>query len=388
VLNLPPELINNYRRRRLTIIGAVQGVGFRPFVYRLAKQQHLTGWVQNNTSGVILEVEGGGENINQFESLLQQQQPALAAIEYIESVDLPLQQTIDFSIIASADSHLLTASIPADIAVCADCLEEMHNPDNRRYRYAFINCSHCGPRYSIITALPYDRSRTSMSDFTMCAACHAEYINPVDRRFHAQPIACPDCGPQLSLGDKNNTPVATGNAALMQAVDDLRQGNIIALKGLGGFHLLADASNQDTVQRLRTRKHRQSKPFALMYPSLKQVKRDCNVSPEAQQLLCSPAAPIVLIEHNSPADIASEVAPGNPYFGVMLAYTPLHHLLLQALKRPLIATSGNRCNEPVCIDEMRQKNSFMVLPMVFFTIIVVSLIAVMIRLVLFVGVAK
>ena len=342
----------------MTISGIVQGVGFRPFVYRLAKQHHLNGWVQNTTSGVILEIEGHWENIKKFKNLLQQQKPTLATIEKIEFADLPLQQTTDFTIIASAesaDSHLLTASIsapiPADMAVCADCLEEMHNPDNRRYRYPFINCSHCGPRYSIMTALPYDRSRTSMSDFTMCTACRAEYLNPLDRRFHAQPIACPDCGPQLSLSNNDNTVFAIGNDALIQAAKALLQGNIIALKGLGGFHLLADASNQETVQRLRIRKHRQSKPFALMYPSLERVKNDCKVGSEAEKLLCSAAAPIVLIEHNNPTHIAPGVAPGNPYFGVMLPYTPLHHLLLQALNRPLIATSGNRSNEPICIDD-------------------------------------
>jgi len=364
VLNLQPELITNDQRCRLIISGAVQGVGFRPFVYRLAKQHHLSGWVQNNTSGVILEVEGNRENIKQFKSQLQQQKPALATIEQIKSVDLPLQQTsasansADFIIIASTestDTDLLTApmpaTIPADIAVCEDCLEEMRNPDNRRYRYPFINCSHCGPRYSIMTALPYDRSRTSMSDFTMCAACRAEYRNPLDRRFHAQPIACPDCGPQLSLSDKNNAVFASGDNALIEAAKALIQGNIIALKGLAGFHLLADAGNEKAVQSLRTRKHRPSKPFALMYPSLEQVKGDCKLSPETQKLLRSPAAPIVLIEHNHPAHIAPEVAPGNPYFGVMLPYTPLHHLLLQALNRPLVATSGNRSNEPICIDE-------------------------------------
>ena len=369
MLNSPLKSPNHHQRRQFTIRGAVQGVGFRPFVYGLAIQHQLSGWVQNNASGVMLEVEGSRENIRQFESLLQQQKPALACIEQIESINVPLlkapllnvplKRTVEFTIIASADissvdSGVFTASVPADIAVCSDCLEEMRNPDNRRYGYAFINCSHCGPRYSIMTALPYDRSRTSMSDFTLCATCRAEYLNPLDRRFHAQPIACPDCGPQLSLlslKDNNAAFIANGDEALAQAVSALQQGKIIAVKGLGGFHLMADAGNEAAVQLLRRRKHRKSKPFALMYPSLAQVNTDCQVSPAAQKLLCSAAAPIVILEHNNPVHIAPAVAPGNPCYGIMLPYTPLHHLLLQALNRPVIATSGNRIDEPICIDD-------------------------------------
>ena len=359
MLNSPLKTFGHNQRRHFTISGVVQGVGFRPFVYRLAIQHQLSGWVQNTAVGVALEVEGKVENIEAFAMLLQQQKPVQACIEDIESVNVPLQEEARFTIIDSAASEVFTSPIPADIAICSDCLEEMRNPYNRRYRYPFINCSHCGPRFTIMTALPYDRVHTSMSDFEMCAACRAEYLNPFDRRFHAQPIACPDCGPQLSLKDGltdgNAVMLTSGDETLLQAVEALRQGKIIAVKGLGGFHLMADAGNEAAVQLLRRRKHRKSKPFALMYPSLEQVKTDCKVSPEAQKLLCSAAAPIVLLEHiikhNKPAHIAPAVAPGNPYYGVMLPSTPLHHLLLQALDRPLIATSGNRSNEPICIND-------------------------------------
>ena len=345
--NLQPK---NRVRRKYIIKGAVQGIGFRPFVYRIAAKHNLHGWVQNNASGVIIEVEGSAKNIETFEEDLQKQKPCHAVIDHFESFSLQLQNDTAFKIMQSNDTDNISASILPDLALCATCQREMNDPEDRRYRYPFINCTNCGPRYTIMSALPYDRTNTSMAGFKMCTPCRTEYEDPLDRRFHAQPIACSKCGPHLELWSKKGDVVATHDKALMQAVDALRKGKIIALKGLGGFHLVADAGNEDTVQLLRTRKHRKTKPFALMYPTLKDIQTDCFISAEEEDLLCSAAAPIVLLRYRAPIHIAPSIAPGNPYFGVMLPYTPMHILLLQALKRPVIATSGNRANEPICID--------------------------------------
>ena len=349
MLSLQPE--KQYERRRYTIRGAVQGVGFRPFVYRLATERCLNGWVQNNASGVIIEVEGDAENIAVFGLRLQQEKPPHAVIDHFEFRVLPAQNDTGFRIVPSDDSDDISASILPDLAVCVDCLREMNDPADRRHRYPFINCTNCGPRYTIMTALPYDRPQTSMAGFEMCAGCRAEYENPLDRRFHAQPVACPVCGPHLELWDENGAVLAQRDEALKQAVNAIAAGKIIALKGLGGFHLIVDAGNEDAVQLLRVRKHRRTKPFAIMYPSLEAVQTDCFVSGEEEALLCSAAAPIVLLRHRNPASVVSSVAPGNPYFGVILPYTPLHYLLLQELESPVIATSGNRASEPICIDE-------------------------------------
>ncbi len=348
VLSLQPE--HQHERRRYTIQGAVQGVGFRPFIYRLATESCLTGWVQNTSAGVIIEVEGSSENITAFDKRLQPEQPTHSVIDHIGfSVVNPIYDT-GFRIVFGDDSNDVSASVLPDLAVCSDCLREMNDVANRRHRYPFINCTNCGPRFTVMTALPYDRPRTSMAGFEMCASCRAEYEDCGDRRFHAQTVACPVCGPHLELWNAKGQVMASRHKALEQAVEAIRDGKIVALKGLGGFHLVCEAMNDRAVQLLRARKHRKTKPFAVMYPSLETVKNDCLVSPEEERLLCSAAAPIVILRHRDAPVVAPSVAPNNPYLGVMLPYTPMHDLIMKDLGRPIVATSGNRASEPVCID--------------------------------------
>jgi len=348
VLKLPH---NKRERRQYKIGGAVQGVGFRPFVYRLATEHGLSGWVRNDAIGVIIEVEGTKANITEFESLLKTDNPNNAKISLFESENLDVQNDNAFKIIQSRDYETLSVTIPSDLAVCSDCLGEMNDPQNRRYHYPFINCTNCGPRFTIITGLPFDRSQTTMAGFTKCEECCAEYESPSDRRFHAQPIACSDCGPHIELWSKDRTVLSKHNDALMQAVEAVRKGKIVAVKGIGGFHLIADAANEDAVQLLRKRKARSLKPFALMGFSLEEAKRYCDISENEATLLTSQAAPIVLLKKKENTEIASSVAPNNSYLGIMLPYAPLHHLLLQELKTPIVATSGNRSNEPISTDE-------------------------------------
>jgi hydrogenase maturation protein HypF len=345
-------------RLRISIQGAVQGVGFRPFVYRLAHTHRLTGWVSNSVQGVIIEVEGQPAALDDFLSGLSAERPPNAVIQSIQTVPLiPLQDT-SFEIRTSQSCGEKSALILPDIAICPDCLRDIFDPNNRRYRYPFTNCTHCGPRYTIIRALPYDRPATSMSIFPMCKECQREYDDPLDRRFHAQPNACPRCGPHLELWDGQGIILASHDDALMAAAEAICQGMIVAVKGLGGFHLIVDARNEEAVERLRQRKHRQEKPFALMFPSLDSLKTLCEVSPLEEQLLTSAQSPIVLLHRRvdksanlSAWGIAPSVAPENPYLGVMLPYTPLYHLLLAELGFPMVATSGNRSDEPICIDE-------------------------------------
>ena len=341
---------NEVIRRHYALKGAVQGIGFRPFVYRLAVEHDLKGWVRNDSAGLIIEVEGYKDKITCFEKQLQDHKPLNSSISQIESFDLTPKFETEFKILSSNNNPEITALIMPDLAICHDCIQELNDPSDRRYGYPFINCTQCGPRFTITTALPYDRPNTSMAIFEMCAECRREYHDPLSRRFHAQPIACPNCGPQLTLWDRSGNEVASGESALSQSVMRIAQGKIVGLKGLGGFHLIADATLDATVQVLRMRKHRKAKPFAVMYPSLEDIQEDCYVSSEEQELLCSAAAPIVLVLRKPVATISSWVAPDNPYLGVMLPYTPLHYLLLQALKRPVVATSGNRVSEPICID--------------------------------------
>ena len=256
-----------------------------------------------------------------------------------------------FEIRPSIDGEKTTIVLP-DLATCPDCLQEIFDPHNRRYRYPFTNCTNCGPRYSIIQALPYDRNQTTMRDFQMCPDCQAEYNNPRDRRFHAQPNACPRCGPELELWEKQGEILETGDIALKSSAIALRESKILAIKGLGGFHLMADAANPTAAATLRQRKRRPDKPFALMYPSLDLIRSHCEVAPQEAELLLSPESPIVLLKQKTASPfLDSPIAPGNPYLGVMLPYTPLHHLLLAELNFPVIATSGNLSDEPICSDE-------------------------------------
>jgi len=344
-LNSPAE------GRRFIVRGAVQGVGFRPFVYRLASEENLAGWVKNTPQGVVIEIEGETSNLSLFSERLKCEKPPNAVIDDVQETTIPIVGKTEFKIIHSSRNEPVTASILPDFAICSECESEMNDPSNRRYRYPFINCTHCGPRYTIIRRLPYDRPYTSMAEFKMCDACKAEYDNPLDRRFHAQPIACPNCGPQIELKDAQGNLLAKRNDALQKTADAVRAGKIVAVKGLGGFHLIVDARSDTAIQRLRERKYRPTKPFALMYHSLKALRQDCIVSKEEKQLLQSPASPIVLLKKKKTSILSDLIAPDNPYLGAMLPYTPLHVLLLQNLGFPVVATSGNRSNEPICIDE-------------------------------------
>jgi len=348
-------------RMRLAVRGAVQGVGFRPFVYRLANELRLTGWVNNSPQGVFLEVEGECTKLETFRLRLDTEKPPRSFIQSCEATWVDPVGFEGFVIRASENAGSKATLVLPDIATCPDCLREMLDSANRRHRYPFTNCTNCGPRFSIIEALPYDRANTSMRRFRICPACQAEYDDPGDRRFHAQPNACPDCGPQLELwpGDakvaigNSPRPLAHGNDALLAAAHVIRCGQIVAVKGIGGFHLFVDARNDEAVRRLRERKHREEKPFALLFPTLESVREVCEVSQLEARLLQSPEAPIVLLRKigNRQSAIGNSIAPGNPNLGVMLPSNPLHHLLMAELGFPVIATSGNLSDEPICIDE-------------------------------------
>ena len=407
----PPPTV----RLKIAVRGAVQGVGFRPFIFRLATELQLAGWVNNSPQGVFIEVEGPRRALEQLLLRLETENPPRSFIQSLEASWLDKVGFKQFEIRPSDTGGDKTALVLPDIATCTDCLREILDPANRRHHYPFTNCTNCGPRFSIIESLPYDRANTSMKGFTMCPQCQAEYDDPRDRRFHAQPNACPVCGPHLELwrgSVRENTAEKTphshecSHVALLAAVRAIREGKTVAVKGLGGFHLLVAAHNDHAVKCLRERKQREEKPFALMFPSLESVKAECEVSPLEERLLRSPEAPIVLLRRlvrphpgplasvfaslrrdraeaegeggqerenpppsvresvtaagssieaekiaNRKSQIANPVAPGNPNLGVMLPYTPLHHLLLAELGFPVIATSGNLSDEPICTDE-------------------------------------
>jgi hydrogenase maturation protein HypF len=343
-------------RLRVEIHGAVQGVGFRPFVYRLATGLGLAGWVINDARGVFVEVEGPRAALEQFLARLPDERPPRSILHSLDADWRAPAGYTSFEIRRSDDRGARTALILPDIATCADCLAETLDASDRRYRYPFANCTNCGPRLTIVQALPYDRPNTTMRRFKLCPACQSEYDDPRDRRFHAQPNACPACGPQLELwapaGESGGwAALGARDEALAGAAQALRDGRIVAVKGLGGFHLMVDARNAAAVARLRRRKPRAEKPFALMARDMEQARALCDVPPEAAALLASPEAPIVLLRRRPAAPAAANVAPGNPYLGLMLPATPLHHLLLRALDFAVVATSGNLTDEPICTDE-------------------------------------
>ncbi|MCP4650805.1 MAG: carbamoyltransferase HypF [PVC group bacterium] len=340
----------NILRLRVSICGAVQGVGFRPFIYRLAHELNLAGWVLNSSGGVLIEVEGERKQLNKFLLRIEKDKPQNAFIQSLEPAFLDQVGYKKFEIRESIIGEKSVLILP-DIATCPECIKEIFDPQNRRYLYPFTNCTHCGPRYSIIEALPYDRPNTTMKNFTMCQNCEAEYNNPQDRRFHAQPNACSECGPYLRLWDAQGQVTATRQQALEKTVQAIKAGQIVAVKGLGGFHLMVDALDQDAISRLRLRKHRESKPLALMYPSLVDIYNDCELTPLQERLLNSAEAPIVMVRRKEECSLPNNIAPHNPYLGVMVPYTPLHHLLLQQLGSPVVATSANLSNETICIDE-------------------------------------
>lgn len=371
-------------RVSLDVYGAVQGVGFRPFVYRLATELRLAGWVRNSAHGVRIEVEGPGESLEAFERRLAGEAPPLSQIVRIIRTPLPAAGDHGFLIAPSDIEGVPRVMVLPDLAICPDCLHELHDPADRRYQYPFINCTNCGPRYSIIESLPYDRSRTTMAAFTLCPRCRGEYEDPSNRRFHAEPTACPVCGPHLELWSERGDVLAVRDDALSRAAEAVQRGEILALRGLGGFQLIVDAADGDAVERLRRRKRRPHKPFALMYPSLDLIRRHCRVSSMEETLLTSPASPIVLLRrlsHPTPAWVfgdrrrssqcgpdrvelaqgshgdfhqgdrpADEVAPGRATLGAMLPYTALHVLLMEAIGVPVVATSGNLSDEPICTE--------------------------------------
>ncbi len=348
--NSPTGSSETKTRLRVVVHGAVQGVGFRPFVHRLAAEWKLEGWVANSPGGVLMEMEGLEQNLKMFLSDLRKKQPPRAFIQSLESSYLDPVGYKTFQIRESLTGQP-SAIVMSDIATCPDCLREILDPKNHRYRYPFTNCTNCGPRFSIVEALPYDRAHTTMKKFEMCPSCRSEYEDPSDRRFHAEPNACPKCGPRIELWNPTGKVLASGDDALLVACTKIREGQIVAVKGLGGFHLMTDARSKEAVKVLRDRKGREEKPFALMYPNLDDVKKDCEVSQLEEQLLSSPEAPIVLLGRRGGIRETDLIAPGNPYLGIMLPYTPLHYLMMNELAFPVVATSGNLSEEPMVTDE-------------------------------------
>ena len=337
---------NRHVRKIIRINGIVQGVGFRPHVYRLAGERRLTGFVRNGGQGVYIEAQGPPGEVAAFTEKLRREPPPLAVIENFSVESAPLAEEGAFRIIHTERGKQARTFISPDMATCDDCLRELFDPRNRRYRYPFINCTNCGPRYTIVRRIPYDRPYTSMSSFELCPQCRAEYENPGDRRFHAQPNACPQCGPRLWLcgagGEKLPAEDVIEKSAAL-----LREGAIMAIRGLGGFHLVVDAANAEAVALLRRRKKRGAKPFALMAATLDSVQSYCRISSRERQLLTSSRRPIVLLEKKENGGLAANVAPGQNYLGFMLPYTPLHHLLLHDFGGVLVMTSANLSEEPI-----------------------------------------
>jgi hydrogenase maturation protein HypF len=339
-------------RRSVHVRGIVQGVGFRPWVYTLAKRFGLGGFVLNSSEGVTLEIEGPAPRIEAFLAEFAANPPGLAQIDELHVVEIPLAHAADFVIRESGEAQEEFVLVPPDIATCPDCIRDFSDPANRRYRYPFTNCTQCGPRYTIIRDIPYDRPFTTMAEFTMCPDCRAEYDDPADRRFHAQPNSCPNCGPQLELRDRSAA-IARGPDTLPQARELLRRGCIVAIKGLGGFHLACDATNDRAVRLLRERKRRCGKPFALMARDIETVERLAGLTEADRRLLLGPRRPIVILERKESTSLSDAIAPGNRTIGMMLPYTPLHHLLFQADRgneKPLdvlVMTSGNLSEEPI-----------------------------------------
>jgi hydrogenase maturation protein HypF len=373
-INAVADHFGTRQRLGIRIRGAVQGVGFRPFVYRIAIELGLCGWVVNDSRGVVIDVDGSGEALARFLERIRIEQPPQSMIHELTADWLPAAGYEHFEIRQSQDEGSKTAVVLPDLATCPSCLAELLDPSDRRFRYPFTNCTRCGPRFSIVEALPYDRPNTTMRGFAMCPACRTEYADPSDRRFHAQPNACPVCGPRLALWQRRDdavardealtrdsagewAEVAVGDEALCVAAAAIRAGRIVAVKGLGGFHVFVDAGDAEAIARLRKRKQRVEKPFALMVGDLDALHRICVCPPAADALLVSPQAPIVLLPRREQAAIggdpvvADAVAPDNPTLGVMVPATPLHHLLMQEVGRPVVATSGNLSDEPICIDE-------------------------------------
>ena len=339
-------------RTRIEVHGTVQGVGFRPFVYRLATRLGIEGDVRNDAGHVVVRATGEAYPLSEFLTLLRTSAPPHATVERVEATPLPHGVALGpgFTVVDSLPGRPVIAEVPPDLATCADCLRELFVPADRRYRYPFLNCTNCGPRATIIERLPYDRASTAMRGFGLCPACAAEYHDPADRRFHAEPIACPACGPTLTWSGGSDDPLGAACAVI-------RGGGIVAVKGVGGFQLVCDAATQAALSRLRAAKHRPTKPLAVMVPDLATAAQVSLVDDQARELLTSSAAPIVLLPRRAGAPLANGVAPGFGEVGVFLPYTPLHHLLLAELARPLVVTSGNRGGEPIVIDDAEARTT-------------------------------
>jgi hydrogenase maturation protein HypF len=348
--NQPKPVRHEVERVEVRVKGVVQGVGFRPFVYRLAQEESLAGFIGNDTDGVIIEVEGGPDRIATFLRRLREEAPALARIDSVSSRSVPPKQEMTFHIVASEVRGQVATGIPADAATCADCLRELLDPKDRRYRYPFLNCTNCGPRFTITRRIPYDRPQTSMAKFKMCAACQSEYDDPANRRFHAQPNACWDCGPRLWLVDAAGAPIEVVDP-VAETIHRLLAGQIMAIKGIGGFHLACDATNEAAVMRLRERKHRYGKPLAIMVRDLEAARGVAELNSGEEDLLMTFARPIVLVRGRAGGAIAASVAPGVPWLGIFLPYAPLQHLLFaDSNVRALVMTSANLSEEPIAID--------------------------------------
>lgn len=340
--------------KQIRIEGIVQGVGFRPFIYRIATERALTGTVLNDSQGVLIDIEGPEAVVAAFISRIKDELPPLAIISRMQTTDCAAIGQTDFTIVESQASSSRIAQIAPDSHVCPDCLLELFNPADRRYRYPFINCTNCGPRYSIVTDIPYDRPLTTMVDFPMCSACQSEYVDPVSRRFHAQPNACAKCGPQLSFADEKGRPEVVADP-LVETINRLKAGEIAAIKGLGGYHLAVDATNDIAVQRLRQRKHRDEKPFALMSFDIDRIRAYCHISEPEERLLKSVERPIVLLHRHADHKLPLSIAPNNKFLGMVLPYTPLHYLLLEQFEA-LVMTSGNQSDEPIAFENSDAQN--------------------------------
>lgn len=340
---------------KITITGTVQGVGFRPFVYALAQRYLFHGTVSNNSAGVVIFVNVDSITLQQLLTALEYEAPLLADIQNIKCEEVAFQKFERFEILQTQEKGTIKANIPPDISTCSECEEELFDPTNRRYRYPFITCTQCGVRYSIIKNLPYDRKNTSMADFTMCKLCEEEYTNPLDRRYHAQPIGCWDCGPQMFLRHKGKNLELPQKEIVQRVVKALEDGNIVAIKGVGGYHIMCDATNDVAVKELRKRKQRPKKPFAVLVRDICAAKLLADISPKEERLLTSKERPIVLLDAKANR-LSSYVAPNLSRVGIFLAYTPLHLLILDGLNKPLIATSANISNEPICsnLEDMEQ----------------------------------
>jgi len=346
--SIPPE--EPLRREILEVRGVVQGVGFRPFVYRLASEEGLAGFIGNSTGGVTIEIEGPSARVEAFLRRLRAEAPPLSRIDSVVSQGIPPKHENEFRIVASDARGQVSTGIPADAATCADCLRELFDPTDRRFRYPFLNCTNCGPRFTITRRIPYDRPQTSMATFKMCAACHAEYDDPTNRRFHAQPNACPVCGPRVWLVAADGSAITAADP-IADTINRLLSGQILAIKGIGGFHLAVDATNEAAVARLRERKHRYGKPLAIMVRDLDAVRAVCELTDADEAMLLTPARPIVITRARVGNGIAPSVAPGIPWLGIFLPYAPLQHLLFADPRvLALVMTSANLSEEPIAID--------------------------------------